>query len=81
MDADASRICELVSEACALVQQVERGAGGPRDEVELEHIRAELRVLAADTGDAEVADVACALVGDIDAALSALEYRRRDRAA
>lgn len=78
MDTEAGRIGELVTEACALLQRLEDDVGA---EVELEHLRAELRVLAPCTGDDVVADVACAVVGDIDAALAGRGRRYRDWAA
>jgi hypothetical protein len=82
VDAEAGRICELVSEACALLQRVGEDAGA---EAELQHLRRELRVLTACTDDDDVADVACAVVCDIDQALGrhgdGPRYRYRDRAA
>lgn len=81
MDAEAGRICELVSEACALLQRVERGEHDAGVEAELEHLRAELRALGTCAGDAEVADVARAVVDDIRVALNRRAPRPQDRAA
>ena len=80
METEAGRLCELVSEACGLLQRVEDDAGV---EAELQQLRSELRVLAACTDDEEVADVACAVACDIDAALARPRdgWRYRDRAA
>jgi hypothetical protein len=81
VDTEAERIGELVSEACELLQQAERGRRGPEFEAELEYVRARLVVLAASTSDAESADAACGAASEIAGALSGLDDVRGSRAA
>lgn len=81
MDIDAGRIAELVSEACGLVHEVERGRGVPNMEAELEHLRALLVALAVSTCEEEAADAACAVAGEISAALGRLTAEPESRAA
>ena len=69
MDDQALRIHDLIVGTCVATQPV--GA--------LLHTRAELLLLAEETGDARAADAACGAVAEIDAALAAQLAARQPR--
>jgi hypothetical protein len=73
MDTYASRIIELVVEACTLSgSSPPRPADAERIAMALLQLRADLLALAAATTNAEAADAACGAVEEIDDALACL---------
>jgi hypothetical protein len=73
MDAEATRIAELVAEACGLVEGAERAhADDPDLAAALELVRMDLLAAAFNTTVVAATDDACGAVAEIDRALVAL---------
>lgn len=71
MDTVATRLGDLVVEACGTLAELERGTADPGPAARAACLRDLLAVLARETGDDEAAATACAVAGDLDAALRA----------
>jgi len=69
---DAERIEQLVLEACGLLHAVEDGAVGAVVVAELEHLRCALLDGAARVGEAEPAEVAHGVAGELATVLAQL---------
>lgn len=76
MDTVATRICDLVVEACGTLADLERGTADPGAAGWAGCLRDLLADLARETGDEEAAATAYAVAGDLDAALRAAGSRQ-----
>ncbi|MGH3664749.1 MAG: hypothetical protein ACRDU8_01430 [Egibacteraceae bacterium] len=69
VDGDRQLICDLVVEACALVEWAERHGLDDATWSALQHLRAELCWAVDDTRHAEDCDAACGMLASIDEAV------------
>lgn len=73
MDAAAARIAQLAVEGCGVVGDAD--AAGALPLAEVVHLRDRLTALAGQTCDAEAADVACGVAGELDDLLRSVDGR------
>ncbi|MPZ89307.1 MAG: hypothetical protein GEU81_14815 [Nitriliruptorales bacterium] len=80
MDSEAGQIRELVVEACARIDELDRPPSA-RAIGELEHLRDQLLTLADETAEHDAADAACGAGCDIDDALRSVDFEVAHRGA